>query len=77
MAGYNAYDINQKHDAGEISDVQMVLEQASNTVSTFGGAVGAAWGVGWEVGRAITTIPFYQQWKVEVWYPWRKEKLGY
>jgi len=35
------------------------------------------WGVGWEIGHAITNIPSYQEWKQETWLPWRKEKLGY
>lgn len=29
--------------------------------STFGGVPGAAWGVGWEIGRAITNIPGYHE----------------
>lgn len=74
---YNAYTINQQYKAGQINDVQMFLEQGSNVFSTFGGLVGASWGIGWELGRTITTIPTYQQWKYDTWLPWRQQNLGY
>ncbi len=38
----------------------MVAEQGTNVISTFGGIYGAAWGVGWELGRAVTSIPWYR-----------------
>ena len=38
----------------------MIAEQASNTISTFGGFYGAAWGVGWEAGRGVASIPWYR-----------------
>lgn len=74
---YNAYSINQQYKAGQINDIQMFVEQGSNVFSTFGGLMGASWGIGWELGRTITTIPVYQQWKYEVWFPWRQQNLGY
>lgn len=74
---YNAYSVNQQYQSGQISGVQMSMEQGSNVFSTFGGIPGAAWGVGWEIGRSITTIPQYQQWKYSTWLPWRQQNLGY
>jgi hypothetical protein len=50
------------------------VEHGSNAFSTFSGLFGgswgpygAAWGVGWEMGRAITTIPAYQDWKEDTY----------
>jgi RHS repeat-associated protein len=37
------------------------VEAASNTISTFGGLPGAAWGIGWESGRLITQQPSYRR----------------
>jgi hypothetical protein len=54
-----------------------LLEQGTVVFSTFGLVHGAAWGVGWEIGRGITSIPSYQEWKKNTWLPWRKETLKY
>ena len=56
-----AYQINKEYENGEISKGQMIAEQATNTITTFGGIYGVAWGVGWEAGRAITSIPWYRE----------------
>lgn len=77
LGAYNAYQIDKQFNAGQINTTTMFLEQGTNAFSTFGGIPGASWGVGWEIGRAITNIPSYQEWKQETWLPWRKEKLGY
>src|SRR5690554_425674 len=77
LGAYNSYSIYQQHKGGEINDFQMVAEQGMNTFSTFGGTVGAAAGIGWELGRAVTTIPAYQRFKHETWLPWRQRNLGY
>ena len=61
LGAYNMYNINALHNAHQINDLQMILEQGSNAYSTFGGLPGAAWGIGWELGRAITTIPGYHE----------------
>jgi hypothetical protein len=37
------------------------IEAASNTISTFGSLPGAAWGIGWETGRVITQQPEYRK----------------
>ena len=77
LGAYSAFSTLQQYNAGEISAQRLTLDQASNAYSTFGGIYGAAWGVGWEAGRAITQMGWYQQWKQDVWYPWREEHLGY
>lgn len=77
LGGYNAYSTYNSYKNGEISSSRLTIDQTSNAYSTFGGLYGAAWGVGWESGRAITNMGFYQQWKQDVWYPWREEHLGY
>ena len=74
---YNAYNINAQHSAGQIGSFQMFLEQGSNAYSTLGGIYGAAWGIGWEAGRAITNTSGYQGWKQDTWLPFRKSTLGY
>ena len=44
-----------------MSSSQRYIEHGSNLITTFGGIFGAAWGIGWESGRAITSIPGYHQ----------------
>jgi hypothetical protein len=58
---YNALSIEEQYSSGQISGVQRWTEQGSNVISTVGGIYGAAWGVGWEAGRAITNIPGYHE----------------
>ena len=55
----------------------MAIEQGSNLGSTFGGIYGAAWGIGLELGRTISTFDWYQDFKQNTWIPWREEQLGY
>lgn len=76
---YNAYSINAQHSAGQIGSFQMFMEQGSNAYSTLGGIFGAAWGIGWEGGRAITNTSGYQNWKQDTWLPFRKSipYIGY
>jgi len=57
---WGAFDINRQYMNEEISRSQMRIEQTSNLISTVGGIYGAAWGVGWEGGRYITSIPWYR-----------------
>ena len=77
LGASNAYSVNDQYISGDISDSQMVLEQSSNIYSTFGGLYGAAWGIGWELGRAITSLDSYQKFRQNTLMPWRKENLGY
>ena len=65
---YNMYDLENQHNDGKIDDYQFVSEETSNAVSTFGGVIGMAWGIGWELGRAITYAEWYQKQKFEFWY---------
>jgi RHS repeat-associated protein len=77
LGAYNAWNTSEAYYEGRIDGFSFVTEQSSNIYSTLGGQYGAAWGIGWEAGRWITYRKFYQQWKQETWYPWRKENLGY
>ena len=74
---YNAVNIELQYHNGQLSQFQRVTEQGSNLFSTFGGVYGAAWGVGWEAGRAITSTRGFRRWERHTWLPWRKENLGY
>ena len=58
---YNANDLKNQYQNGKINGVQLGIEQTSNAFSTFGGIHGAAWGIGWESGRTITSIPGYHE----------------
>jgi len=60
FGAWNAYDMISQYQDGEIGGGQLAAEQTSNAISTFGGIYGAAWGVGWEAGRGISTIPWYR-----------------
>jgi RHS repeat-associated protein len=77
LAVYNIADIEVKYRNGEINGIQRFLEQGTNAYSTFGGIYGAAWGIGWETGRWITSLEGYQAWKYDTWLPWRETYLGY
>lgn len=58
---YNALNIEQQHRTGQVSITQMVLEQSSNFISTFGALSGATWVLGWETCRTITNLPSYHK----------------
>lgn len=77
LGAYNAWSINEQYREGNLNTSGMVMEQSSNLYTVVGGAYGAAWGIGWEGGRAITKTNWYQDWKNEYWYPWRYEHFGY
>lgn len=59
LSAWNAYDINRQYLNGDIGKGRMLVEQGSNAISSLG-IVGAAWGVGWELGRGVTSIPWYR-----------------
>ncbi len=73
---WNAYKINSQHSSGQISDGQMYMEQGSNLITTVGSIYGAAWGVGWELGRAITNTGWYQEAKFNFWYNRWESQVG-
>jgi hypothetical protein len=55
--GSTIYD----YRAGHMNDYQFGSELISTSISTFPGIPGAAWGIGWDAGRAITSIPWYHK----------------
>ncbi|WP_257667406.1 RHS repeat domain-containing protein [Parapedobacter tibetensis] len=61
LGAYNALNVQNQLNTGQINGAQYALEQGSNAFSTLGGIYGASWGVGWEIGRAITNIPGYHE----------------
>ncbi len=77
LGAINAYSINSQFTNGEIGAYNMFAEQSSNAYSTFGGLNGAAWGIGWEIGRWFTYRDFYQNWKHNTWLPWKRMHLPY
>lgn len=78
LAGfYGYYNIRSQYATGNMSGFQAGAEFSVNTYSTFGGLYGAAFGVGWELGRFATSTSWYQNWKYKTWLPYRFEKWGY
>ena len=71
---WNAVSIELERRKGEISNTQWVLEQGTNAYSTYGGIPGLAWGIGWELGRFMTGMEWYQEFVYRYWYN-RWEKL--
>ncbi|MFZ7131343.1 MAG: hypothetical protein ACOWWR_03190 [Eubacteriales bacterium] len=54
----------------------MLAEQGTNAFSTLGGIYGAAWGVGWELGRGVTNMGWYQEAKFNFWYNRWENQVG-
>lgn len=73
---WNAYSVNSQHSSGQITDRQMYMEQGSNVLTTIGGLYGAGWGVGWELGRAISNTGWYQEAKFNFWYNRWESQVG-
>lgn len=76
FSAWSAVDVEQQFSDGEITGFQRGAEQVSNGIGAIPG-VGTGWSIGWEIGRAITNIDSYQEWKQNTWFPWRQEVLGY
>lgn len=76
FSAWGAYDVEQQFKRGEITGFQRGAEQVSNSIGAIP-AIGTGWSIGWEIGRTITNIPTYQEWKQDTWLPWRKGVLGY
>jgi hypothetical protein len=57
---WGAVDINSQYINNEISTYRMTVEQTSNGIGAVP-AIGTAWTIGWELGRAITNIPGYNE----------------
>jgi RHS repeat-associated protein len=73
---YGAVEIEMQFEQGGFNSYQRYVEHSSNLIGAVP-AVGTAWSFGWEIGRGITNMEGYQQWKQNVWLPWRRDVLGY
>ncbi len=49
------------YSQGNITTTELVGETSANTITTFGGIYGVAFGLGWELGRAITNTNVFQE----------------
>jgi len=58
---FSAANIGRQYYTDEIGLRQMLIEQGSNAYSTFGGLPGAGWGIGWELGRALSKTDSYHK----------------
>ncbi len=76
IGAYSAYEIENKRINEDIGWTEWTIEQGSNAFSTLGGAPGAAWGIGWEAGRAITNTEWYQELKFNFFYNLWERKYG-
>lgn len=76
IGAYSAYDIDKKRINGDVSWTEWSIEQGSNAFSTFGGQMGAAWSIGWEAGRALTSTDWYQERKYNFFYDQWERRYG-
>ena len=76
LGAWNAYSIQSDYAAGEMGTGWMLAEQGTNAFSTLGGIYGAAWGVGWELGRGVTNMGWYQEAKFNFWYNRWENQVG-
>ncbi|MDG5800174.1 hypothetical protein QA597_07390, partial [Marinilabiliaceae bacterium ANBcel2] len=76
LGGWNAFSIQRDYAAGEMDTGWMAAEQGTNAYSVLGGIYGAAWGVGWELGRGVTNMGWYQRVKFNFWYNHWENKVG-
>jgi hypothetical protein len=58
---YQAGSILLDYSNDKINSSTFIAEEGSNIYSTFGGIYGAAWGIGWEGGRLISTTEWYHK----------------
>lgn len=76
MGAMNAYSIWDDYSNKNTVTEKFVIEQLSNVLSTFGGEYGAAWSIGWEMGRQITNSDKYQEWKFNLYYDMWERRYG-
>ena len=75
LGGYNQIILFKNW--GNIGHRNFLIETGVNFTSTFGGLYGGAVGLGWEIGRYITSTSWYQNWKYQTWIPYRAKTWGY
>lgn len=68
LGAHNAYQIYKGYRNGDINFSTLAVEEISNTISTLGGVEGAAWGIGWELGRWVTNMEWYQEMRFNILY---------
>ncbi|MCB9823353.1 hypothetical protein H6802_00090, partial [Candidatus Nomurabacteria bacterium] len=73
---YNYASIATSYENGNLSEGQLMGEAGANTISTFFGIKGIAFGVGWELGRIVTQTQGYQNWKRDKWMPFMQKHLS-
>ncbi len=77
LAGaYSGYKTIEQRINGKIGTGWMLAELVTTGFSTFGGLEGAAWGIGWETGRFITSMEWYQEAKFNFWYNHWESQVG-
>jgi RHS repeat-associated protein len=76
VGAYSGYKTIEQRVNGEIGTGWMSAELGTTAISTFGGLYGASWGVGWELGRAVTTLDAYQEFKFNLWYNRWENQVG-
>jgi len=73
---FNALLITHEYNQGELSTEQMIGEHITNLIAVEGGIEGAAWGIGWELGKVVTSLELYQQAKFNFWYNYVEKQIG-
>ena len=73
LGAWNVYYIYVQRQKG---NNQWLLEEASNAYSTLGGIPGVAWGIGWELGRFMTGMEWYQESTYRYWYNYWEKRYG-
>jgi hypothetical protein len=76
VGAYSGYKTIEQRVNGEIGTGWMFAELGTTGVSAWCGLYGAAWGVGWELGRALTTLDAYQEFKFNFWYNRMENAIG-
>ena len=76
LGAHNAYKIYNDFSEGNISLTTMCIEEMSNAISTLGGLGGAAWGIGWELGRCVTNMEWHQEMKFNMIYNQVERQIG-
>jgi hypothetical protein len=61
LSAYNITNAVEQRAKGEITDFQFAFDELANVLSFTGGTFGAAYSLGWEVGRWISQRPGYNE----------------